>query len=84
LHGDANPRAVFPDINSEFNLLNANGRRLCATISNNQKTDREAAMRQFMMTVIALTALPATVATAQAEIGAAAPPLNANQCFKYS
>jgi hypothetical protein len=41
-------------------------------------------MRQFMMTVIALTALPATVATAQAEIGAAAPPLNANQCFKYS
>jgi hypothetical protein len=35
-------------------LLNANRRRLCATIDNNQKTEREAAMRQFMMAVIAL------------------------------
>ena len=82
--------AVFPDINSEFNLLNANRRRLCATINNNQKTDREAAMRRFMMTGMALMAFAAIVATAQAQTvrgGQAVhrePTRNGNQCFTYS
>jgi hypothetical protein len=48
-------------------FLNDSRRRLCATINNNQKTEREAAMRQFMMTVMALVAFGATVATAEAE-----------------
>ena len=41
-------------------------------------------MRQFMMTVTALTAFGALVATAQAEILNGAPMRNGNQCFKYS
>jgi hypothetical protein len=57
---------------------------LCATINNNQKTEREAAMRQFMMTVIALTAFGALVATAHAEYGGGAPFRNGDQCFRYS
>jgi hypothetical protein len=40
----------------------------------NQKTDREAAMRQFMMTVMALAVLGAMVATAQAENQTPNPP----------
>jgi hypothetical protein len=59
--------AVFADTNSEFNLPSASRRWLCATINNNQKTDREAAMRQFTMTMIALTAFGAMLVTAQAE-----------------
>jgi hypothetical protein len=66
--------AVFPNINSEFNLLNANRKWLCATMGNNQKTDREAAMRQFMMTVMALVAFGAMVAIAQAENQTPSPP----------
>jgi hypothetical protein len=59
-----NSLGVFPDINrSEFNLLNANS----ATIGNDPKTDREAAMCRFMMTVMALAAFGAMVVTAQAE-----------------
>jgi hypothetical protein len=41
-------------------------------------------MRQFMMTVTALAAFAATVATAQAEILHGGPIKNGNQCFKYS
>jgi hypothetical protein len=41
-------------------------------------------MRQFMMTVTALAALGAMVATSQAEILEGAPTQNGNQCFKYS
>jgi hypothetical protein len=41
-------------------------------------------MRQFMMTVTALAALGAMVATAQAEILHGGPMKNGNQCFKYS
>ena len=41
-------------------------------------------MRQFMMTVTALTAFGAMVATAQAEILHGGPTQNGNQCFKYS
>jgi hypothetical protein len=41
-------------------------------------------MRQFMMTVTALTAFGALVATAQAEILNGGPMRNGNQCFKYS
>jgi multidrug efflux pump subunit AcrA (membrane-fusion protein) len=66
--------AAVADINSEFNLLNANRRRFCATISNNQKADMEAAMRQFMMTVMALAAFGAMAATAQAENQTPSPP----------
>jgi hypothetical protein len=66
--------AHSPNINSEFSLLNANRRRLYATINNNQKTDREAAMRQFMMTVTALAVFGAMVATAQAENQTPSPP----------
>jgi hypothetical protein len=41
-------------------------------------------MRQFMMTVTALTAFGALVAAAQAEILHGGPTQNGNQCFKYS
>jgi hypothetical protein len=41
-------------------------------------------MRQFMMTVTALTAFGALAATAQAEILHGGPTQNGNQCFKYS
>jgi hypothetical protein len=40
-------------------------------------------MGQFMMTVTALVAFGARVATAQAEIGGGAPPRNAGQRCKY-
>jgi hypothetical protein len=76
-HRNHSPRGAprpFPKINSEFNLLNANRRRLYATINNNQKTDREAAMRQFTMTVVALVVFGAMVATAQAENQTPSPP----------
>jgi hypothetical protein len=43
-----------------------------------------ATMRQFMITVTALAAFAATVATAQAEILHGGPIKNGNQCFKYS
>jgi hypothetical protein len=41
-------------------------------------------MRQFVLTVTALTALGALAATAQAENLQGAPMRNGNQCFKYS
>ena len=41
-------------------------------------------MREFMMTVTALMAFGALVATAQAEINHGGPLQNGNQCFKYS
>jgi hypothetical protein len=41
-------------------------------------------MRQFTMTVTALTAFGALVATAQAEILQGGPKENGKQCFKYS
>jgi hypothetical protein len=41
-------------------------------------------MRQFMMTVMALTAFGAMMATAQAEALHGAPMRNGDQCFKYS
>ena len=41
-------------------------------------------MREFMMTVTALTAFAAMVATAQAENLQGAPMKNGSQCFKYS
>jgi hypothetical protein len=41
-------------------------------------------MRQFMLTVTALTAFGAMVATAQAENLQGAPMKNGNQCFRYS
>jgi hypothetical protein len=41
-------------------------------------------MRQFMLTVTALTAFGAMVATAQAENLQGAPMKNGDQCFKYS
>jgi hypothetical protein len=41
-------------------------------------------MRQFMMTVMALTAFGAMMATAQAEILGGSPSKNGTQCFKYS
>src|SRR5215813_673440 len=41
-------------------------------------------MRQFIMTVTALTAFGAMLATAQAEILQGGPAQNGNQCFKYS
>jgi len=41
-------------------------------------------MRQFMMTVTALAAFGAMVATTQAEILHGGPAKNGNQCFKYS
>jgi hypothetical protein len=41
-------------------------------------------MRQFMMTVTALAAFGAMVATAQAEILHGGPLKNGNQCFNYS
>jgi hypothetical protein len=41
-------------------------------------------MRQFVMTLTALTAFGALVVTAQAENLQGAPPRNGNQCFKYS
>ena len=41
-------------------------------------------MRQSMMTVMAMAALGAMVATAQAEILQGAPKQNGDQCFKYS
>jgi hypothetical protein len=41
-------------------------------------------MRQFMMTVTALAAFTAMVATAQADILHGGPIRNGNQCFKYS
>jgi hypothetical protein len=41
-------------------------------------------MGQFVMTMTALVAFGARVATAQGEIGGGAPPRNAGQCFKYS
>ena len=43
-------------------------------VCTNQKTDREAAMRQFMMTLMALAALGAMVVTAQAENQKRSPP----------
>jgi hypothetical protein len=48
------------------------------------ETDRETAMRQFMMPVTALVAFAAMLATAQAEILHGGPIKNGNQCFKYS
>jgi hypothetical protein len=48
------------------------------------ETDREAAIRHFMMTVTALAAFGAMVASAQAEILHGGPVKNGNQCFKYS
>jgi hypothetical protein len=41
-------------------------------------------MRQFMMTVTALTAFGAMMATAQAEALHGAPMRNGDQCFKFS
>jgi hypothetical protein len=41
-------------------------------------------MRQFMMTVMALTAFGAMMAAAQAEALHGGPLQNGNQCFKYS
>jgi hypothetical protein len=41
-------------------------------------------MREFMMTLTALAALGAMVATAQGEINHGGPMKNGNQCFKYS
>jgi hypothetical protein len=41
-------------------------------------------MRQFMMTITALTAFGAVVATAQAESLHGGPMQNGSQCFKYS
>jgi hypothetical protein len=41
-------------------------------------------MRQFMMTVMALTAFGAMMATAQADALHGGPIKNGNQCFKYS
>jgi hypothetical protein len=41
-------------------------------------------MRQFMMSLTALAAFGAMVATAQAEILHGGPVKNGNQCFKYS
>jgi hypothetical protein len=41
-------------------------------------------MRQFMMTITALTAFGALVATAQAEILGGAPMKNGTQCFQYT
>jgi hypothetical protein len=40
-------------------------------------------MRQFMMTVMALTAFGAMMATAQADAIHGGPMRNGNQCFKY-
>jgi hypothetical protein len=52
-----NPWPFFRTLTANLGFLNDNQRWLCATINNNQKTEREAAMRQFMMTVTALSAL---------------------------
>jgi hypothetical protein len=41
-------------------------------------------MREFMMTVTALAAFGAMVATAQGEINHGGPMKNGSQCFKYS
>jgi hypothetical protein len=41
-------------------------------------------MRQFMMTMTAVAAFGAMVASAQAEILHGGPVKNGNQCFKYS
>jgi hypothetical protein len=41
-------------------------------------------MRQFMTTVMALTAFGAMVATSQAENAGGAPVRNGDQCFTYS
>jgi hypothetical protein len=41
-------------------------------------------MRQFIMTLTALTAFGALVASAQADNLQGAPTKNGNQCFKYS
>jgi hypothetical protein len=41
-------------------------------------------MRQFMMTLTALTAFGAMMATAQADALHGGPIKNGNQCFKYS
>jgi hypothetical protein len=41
-------------------------------------------MRQFIMTVMALTAFGAMMATAQADALHGGPIKNGNQCFKYS
>lgn len=43
-------------------------------------------MKNLMATAFALStvAYEGTVVTAQAEIGGGAPPLNGNQCFRYS
>jgi hypothetical protein len=41
-------------------------------------------MRQFMMTIMALTAFGAMIATAQADAIQGGPMRNGNQCFKYS
>jgi hypothetical protein len=65
------PLTSAPCTASCLGLLLPESRRLCtvcgATINNNQKTEWEAAMRQFMMTLVALAAFGAMVATAQAE-----------------
>jgi hypothetical protein len=50
----------------------------------NLEYEREAGMRQFMMTVMALEVFGATAVTAQAEIGGGAPIRNGDQCFKFS
>jgi hypothetical protein len=58
---------LSPDVMSAGRDL-ARGNYSTACIEfRNQKTEREVAMRQFMMTVIAVTAFGAMVATAQAE-----------------
>ncbi len=48
------------------------------------ETSREGVMRQFTMTVTALAAFGALVATAQAEVLGGGPMKNGNQCFTYS
>jgi hypothetical protein len=50
----------------------------------NKRTDREAAMRQFMMSLTALATFGAKAATAQAEVLHGGPTQKGNQCFKYS
>jgi hypothetical protein len=49
-----------------------------------EKTDKEAAIHQSVMTVMALALFGAMVATAQADVLRGAPERNGNQCFTYS
>jgi hypothetical protein len=66
-------KAHSPNINSEFNLLTPNQRRLCAIILTIRKPTGRQQMRQSMMTVMALAVFGATVVTAQAENQTARP-----------